>query len=109
MNIKVTNFDGVSTGNTHPIHLIQHEITLTAPAGVTVNWQFPGYISIVLSNGTEIAFGESLESDSGYSWNDYDSEGTNRHADSFDDLKDIKAIVAKLWEQTAHIIENKGE
>jgi hypothetical protein len=109
MNIKVTEFDGVSTGNTHPIHLIQHEITLTAPAGVKVNWQYPGYISIVLSNGTEIAFGESLETDSGYSWNDFDSEGTNRHADSFNDLKDIKAIVDKLWEQTAHIIENKGE
>jgi hypothetical protein len=109
MNIKVTDFDGISTGNTYPIHLIQHEIALTAPAGVKVNWEYPGYISIVLSNGTEIAFGESLESDSGYSWNDFDSEGTNRHANSFNDLKDIKAIVDKLWEQTAHIIENKGE
>jgi hypothetical protein len=109
MSIKVTDFDGISTGNTHPIHLIQLEISLTAPAGVAVNWQYPGYVSIVLSNGTEIAFGESLERDSGYSWNDFDREGTNRHANSFDDLKDIKAIVDKLWEQTAPLLENKGE
>jgi hypothetical protein len=109
MSIKVKDFDGVSIGNTHPIHLVQREIALTAPAGVKVNWEYPGYVSIVLSDGTEIAFGESLERDSGYSWNDFDREGTNRHADSFDDFKDIKAIVAKLWEQTAHIIENKGE
>ena len=109
MGIKVTDFDGVSIGNTHPIHLVQHEIALTAPIGATVQWSYPGYVSIVLSDGTEIAFGESLESDSGYGWNDYDPDGTNRYADSFDDLKDIKEIVKKLWEQTAHIIENKGE
>lgn len=109
MSIKVTDFDGVSAGNTHPIHLIQHEIALTAPAGVAVNWQYPGYVSIVLSNGTEIAFGESLESDSGYSWNDFDSEGNNRFADSFEDLKDIKAIVAKLWAQVAPVLEDKGD
>lgn len=107
MAIKVTEFDGVSTGNTYPIHLVQHEIALTAPADVKINWEYPGYISIVLSDGTEIAFGESLESDSGYSWNDFDREGNNRYADSFDDLKDIKAIVAKLWEQTLPIF--KGE
>ena len=109
MNIKVTDFDGISTGNTHPIHLIQHEIALTAPAGAKVSWCYPGYISIVLSDGTEIAFGESLESESGYGWNDYAHDGTNRYLESFEDLKDIKAIVNKLWEQTAHIIENKGE
>jgi hypothetical protein len=109
MSIKVTDFDGVSTGNTHPIHLIQHEISLTAPIGAKVNWQYPGYISIVLSNGTEIAFGESLESDSGYSWNSYDVEGTSDYWNSFDDLKDIKAIVSKLWEQCSPLLKNKGE
>jgi hypothetical protein len=109
MAIRLQDFDDLVSGNTYPIHLVQHEIALTAPAGVEVRWSYPGYVSIVLSDRTEIAFGESLERDSGYSWNDYDSEGNNRHADSFDDLKDIKAIVAKLWEQTAHIIENKGD
>jgi hypothetical protein len=109
MNIKVTDFDGISTGNTYPIHLIQHEITLTAPAGVAINWQYPGYISIVLNNGTEIAFGESLERDSGYSWNSYDVEGTSDYCNSFDDLKDIKAIVSKLWEQCSPLLKNKGE
>ena len=107
--IKVTEFDGVNTGNMHPIHLVQYEITRTAPAGVKVNWSYPGYISIVLSDGTEIAFGESLESESGYSWNSFDVEGNSEHLDSFDDLKDIKAIADKLWEQTAHLIKNKGE
>jgi hypothetical protein len=109
MSIKVTEFDGISTGNTFPIHLIQHEITLTAPVGAKVNWEYPGYISIVLSNGTEIAFGESLESDSGYSWNSYDVEGNSDYCDSFDDLKDIKAIVSKLWAQSAPLLENKGD
>lgn len=109
MSIKVTEFDGMSTGNTHPIHLIQHEITLTAPVGAKVEWQYPGYISIVLESGIEIAFGESLESDSGYSWNSYDQEGTSDYCDSVDDLKDIKAIVSKLWAQSAPLLENKGE
>lgn len=96
-------------GNIHPIHLIQHEITLTAPVGAKVEWQYPGYISIVLESGIEIAFGESLESDSGYSWNSYDVEGTSDYCDSFDDLKDIKAIVSTLWAQSAPLLENKGE
>ena len=109
MSIKVTEFDGISVGNTFPIHLIQHEITLTAPIGARVNWEYPGYISIVLESGTEIAFGESLESDSGYSWNSYDVEGNSHYCDSFDDLKDIKAIVSKLWAQSAPLLENKGD
>lgn len=109
MSIKVTEFDGISTGNTHPIHLIQHAITLTAPIGAKVNWEYPGYISIVLESGTEIAFGESLESDSGYSWNTYDVEGNSDYCDSFEDLKDIQAIVAKLWDQASPLLENKGD
>jgi hypothetical protein len=87
--------------NTIDIQEIMEKIKQTAPKGARIEWQFPGYISIVLSNGTEIAFGESLEKDTGYSWNDFDLEGTNKNADSFEDLKDIDLIVNKLWEQTA--------
>jgi hypothetical protein len=105
MNIKLSEFDDVTnSGNTHPIHLVMHEIKLTAPTGAKVNWEYPGYISIVLSNGTEIAFGESLESESGYSWNSYDLEGTSDYCNSFDDLKDIDLIVSTLWDQTKEII-----
>jgi hypothetical protein len=87
---------------------IMEQIKVTAPNGAKVEWQFPGYISIVLLNGTEIAFGESLEADSGYSWNDFDVTGTNTYAGSFDDPKNIDLIVKQLWEQTANLIkENK--
>ena len=104
MTIRLNDFDeAASVGNTHPIHLVLNEIKLTAPAGAKVNWEYPGYISIVLSNGVEIAFGESLESDTGYSWNNFDIDGTNTHANSFDDLNDIDLIVNKLWEQTSII------
>jgi hypothetical protein len=65
-------------------------------------------VSIVLSNGIEIAFGESLESESGYSWNDFDTNGTNTHAGSFDDLKDIDLIVKELWNQTASLTKENN-
>jgi hypothetical protein len=107
--IALTEFDDKTSGNKFPIHLIEHKVKLTAPNGVKVEWQYPGYISIGLPNGTEIAFGESLEKDSGYSWNDYDREGYNRNADYIPDLKDVDLIVSKLWEQTAHILKIKGE
>jgi hypothetical protein len=87
--------------NTIDIQDILEKIKQTAPKGARVEYQFPGYISIVLDSGTEIAFGDSLEKESGYSWNDYDKEGANNYADSFEDLADIEAIVNKLWEQTA--------
>jgi hypothetical protein len=102
--IRLGEFDDVETANTWGIQEIMEKIKETAPLGARVNWEFPGYISIVLSNGTEIAFGESLATETGYSWNDFDLEGTNTCADSFEDLKDINAIVAKLWEQTAPLI-----
>lgn len=109
MSIRLSEFDELSTnGNKHPIHLVTNAIKLTAPAGAKVEWQFPGYVSIVLSNGTEIAFGESLESDKGYSWNDYDVNGTNTCAGSFDDLKNIVLIVMELWDQTAHLITKEN-
>lgn len=109
MSIKLGEFDDIESGNTFGIKDIMESITNSAPEGATVSWCYPGYISIILSNGTEIAFGESLESSSGYSWNSYDVEGTSDYCNSFDDLKDIEAIVAKLWEQSAPLLENKGE
>ncbi len=105
MSIKLGEFDDIESANTWGIKEIMSKIQETAPAGSKVEWQYPGYISIVLSNGTEIAFGESLESDTGYSWNDFDLEGTNTYADSFDDLGDIESIVNKLWEQTTKLIK----
>ena len=105
MTIKLGEFDNIESANTWGIKEIMDKIRETAPAGSKVEWQYPGYISIVLSNGTEIAFGESLESDTGYSWNDFDLEGTNTYADSFDDLGDIDLIVNKLWEQTTKLIK----
>ena len=105
MTIKLGEFDDIESANTWGIKEIMDKIKETAPAGSKVEWQYPGYISIVLSNGTEIAFGESLETDTGYSWNDFDLEGTNTYADSFDDLGDVELIVNKLWEQTANLIK----
>lgn len=97
------------SANKLPIHLVEHAVKVTAPAGVKVEWQYPGYISIALSDGTEIAFGESLSDETGYTWNDYAADGTNRYADYIPDLGDVDLIVAKLWEQTAHLLEIKGE
>lgn len=106
--IKLGNFDDIESANTFGINEITNAIKLTAPAGAKVEWQFPGYVSIILSNGTEIAFGESLESDTGYSWNDYDPTGTNTCAGSFDDLGNIYLIVKELWHQTAHLITKEN-
>jgi hypothetical protein len=91
--------------NTKDIKDIMNKIEETAPNGSKVTWSYPGYVSIVLPNGVEIAFGESLESDSGYSWNTYDLDGTNNILDSFDDLKDIDLIVSTLWDQAKEIIK----
>jgi hypothetical protein len=101
--VRLGEFDDVESLNTWGIKDIMEKIKETAPQGAKVSWTFPGYVSINLSNGIEIAFGESLESETGYSWNDFDSEGYNHNANSFEDLKNIDAIVKKLWEQTAHI------
>lgn len=106
--IKLGDFDDVESHNTFGIKEILEQVKQTAPIGAKVSWSFPGYVSIILSNGTEIAFGESLEKETGYSWNDFDPQGNNTIADSFDDLKDIEAIVDRLWEQTAPLTkENK--
>lgn len=104
-DIRLTEFHGGTSGNAFPIESVMQRIKETAPAAVkSVNWEFPGYVSIVLHNEREIAFGDSLEKDSAYSWNCYESDGTNDACDSFDDLKEISAIVAKLWEQTAPLL-----
>lgn len=107
MSIRMNDFDELESNNTHPIHLVMHRIKVTAPAGSKVTWQYPGYISIVLENGTEIAFGESLESDGAYSWNTYDLEGNSNFCDSFADPKDLDAIATTLWAQTAPAIAGK--
>ena len=103
--IRLGDFDDVESGNTFGILDIMTRIKETAPEGARVAWTYPGYISIVLESEVEIAFGESLEKESGYSWNDSDREGNNRFADSFEDLADIEKIVSKLWEQTAQLLE----
>lgn len=108
MTIKLGEFDDIESFNMFAIKDIMEEIATTAPNGTKVSWEFPGYVSIVLSNGREIAFGESLENESGYSWNCYELDGTNDACDSFGDLKDIKEIVNKLWAQTAPLLE-KGD
>jgi hypothetical protein len=101
--VKLSEFDDVKSGNTFDILDILEKVKETAPKGAKVSWTYPGYISINLASGLEIAFGESLEKATGYSWNDFDSEGYNHNADSFEDLKDIEAIVNKLWEQTTQL------
>jgi hypothetical protein len=78
----------------------------TAPEGAKVSWEYPGYISVYLSNKTEIAFGESLESDTGYTWNDFNFEGTNKYAGGFDDLGDLDAIVAEFWNQASKAVHS---
>ena len=107
--IALSEFDDSTSLNSLPIKIIEDKIIETAPDGARVAFTFPGYVSIVLSNGTEIAFGESLSDESGYTWNDYSPDGTNRYADYIPDLKDVDLIVSKLWVQTAHLLENKGE
>lgn len=107
--VRLGEFDDVESLNTWGIKDIMARIIETAPQGAKVSWTFPGYVSINLTNGIEIAFGESLESETGYSWNDFDGEGYNHNANSFDDLKNIELIVSKLWEQTAHIINKEAE
>lgn len=104
--IKLGEFDDVESANTWGILEILDKVKATAPAGAKAEWQYPGYISIILRDGTEIGFGESLSEDTGYTWNDFAPDGTNRYADSFPDLGDIDLIVSKLWEQTAHLLES---
>jgi hypothetical protein len=94
--------------NTYPIELVMHKIKDTAPAGAKVAWQYPGYVSIVLENGREIAFGESLESDSGYSWNCYELDGTNNLCGAFEDLKDTGLIVSTLWAQAKTLLPKEA-
>jgi hypothetical protein len=105
MEIRLTEFDDIKSSNTFDIQSVMQEIKQTAPEGVKVNWEYPGYISIVLPDNTEIAFGDSLESDSGYSWNSYDSEGTSEFCNAFNDLKEIDLIVKELWNQARPLLE----
>ena len=94
--------------NQYPIELVMHKIKDTAPAGAKIEWQYPGYVSIVLENGREIAFGESLSSDTGYTWNTYELDGTNGLADSIEDLKDTGLIVSTLWAQAKTLLPKEA-
>lgn len=94
--------------NTYPIELVMHKVKDTAPIGSKVAWEYPGYISILLENGRELAFGESLESDSGYSWNCYELDGTNNLCGAFEDLKDTGLIVSTLWEQAKPLLSKEN-
>ena len=94
--------------NTYPIELVMHKIKDTAPAGAKVAWEYPGYVSILLSNGIEISFGESLSSDTGYTWNTFELDGTNGLADSIEDLKDTGLIVSTLWAQAKTLLPKEA-
>ena len=94
--------------NTYPIELVMHKIKDTAPAGAKVAWEYPGYVSILLSNGIEISFGESLSSDTGYTWNTFELDGTNGLADSIEDLKDTALIVSTLWAQAKTLLPKEA-
>ena len=59
-NIELKEFDSPFNKNKQDIHKVQALIESTAPQGARVAWQYPGYVSIVLSNGREIAFGDSF-------------------------------------------------
>lgn len=106
MSIRLEEFDDIESSNMFGIQDIMQHVKETAPEGARVAWEFPGYVSIVLSNGREIAFGESLEKESGYSWNCYELDGTNDLCGAFDDLKDIEEITKELWRQAAPLLES---
>ena len=91
------------TSNKVSIETVFNEIKATAPEGVSVAWQFPGYISVLLPSGTEICFGEDQEADSGYSWNDFDAEGSNRMCGQFPDLGNAEAIAKEFWFQAKEV------
>lgn len=108
MTIRLEQFDDEKSGNACDIHDVMKAIINTAPQGAKVAYTFPGYVSIVLPNGWEIAFGDSLEKDNGYSWNTYDAEGNSDYCDAFDDLGDTDSIANKLWQQAAPVLEKAG-
>jgi hypothetical protein len=93
----------MATKNTVDIQTVLELVKQTAPQDARVSYEFPSYISILLANGTEICFGDSLEDETGYTWSDCDAEGYNNNLGAFDDLGTAEAIVAELWEQTAKV------
>jgi len=106
-NIELKEFDSPLNKNRHDIHKVQQVIESTAPQGARIAWEYPGYISIVLSNGREIAFGDSLDDESGYTWNSYDVDGTCNHCGYFAEFAAIEDIAVKLWAQIAHLLSNE--
>lgn len=106
-DIELKEFDAPLNKNKYDIHKVQQLIESTAPKGSRVTWSYPGYTSIVLSNGVEIAFGDSLDDESGYTWNSYDADGTCNHCGYFSEPATIEEIPNKLWQQAAALLSNK--
>ena len=106
-NIELKEFDSPFNKNKHDIHKVQNLIESTAPQGSRVTWSYPGYTSIVLSNGVEIAFGDSLDDESGYTWNSYELDGSCNHYGYFAEPATIEEIPNKLWQQAAALLPNK--
>jgi hypothetical protein len=108
-DIELKEFDAPLNKNKHDIHKVQNLIESTAPQGSRVTWTYPGYTSIVLSNGIEIAFGDSLDDESGYTWNSYDVDGTCNHCGYFEEPATIEEIPNKLWQQAAALLPGKED
>jgi hypothetical protein len=109
LNIELKEFDAPLNKNKHDIKSVQALIESTAPAGSRVTWSYPGYTSIILSNGVEIAFGDSLDDESGYTWNSYDAEGTCNACGYFEEPAAIEDISNKLWAQSAALLPRKED
>jgi hypothetical protein len=107
--IELKEFDLPLNKNKHDIKSVQNLIESTAPAGSCVTWSYPGYTSIVLSNGVEIAFGDSLDDESGYTWNSYDADGTCNNCGYFSEPATIEEIANKLWQQAAALLPGKED
>jgi hypothetical protein len=93
----------MATTNKVSIESVLEQITATAPESVSVTWNFPGYISITSKDGAEICFGESLDDETGYSWNAMDFEGRETGCGYFEDLGTTEAIVTEFWSQTSKV------
>jgi hypothetical protein len=80
-------------------------VQISEPQDFSVTWEYPGYIAISKKDmSIQIAFGDSLDDECGYTWNAIDIEGRELGCGSFEDLGSIQAIVVELWTQTAELV-----
>jgi len=90
----------MNTKNIVDIQDVLKVVKETAPKDASVTFdEIAGNIAIILSNGTEVLFGNSLDNEIGYTWSDCDIEGYNRNIGAFDDLGEAEAIVKEFWGQ----------